>query len=508
MSNKSENKEEIRAPLLDYRSSHTIIAPAKIIYEIEDGGDDEGTLSLKVWTETKKLWRVVGPAIFSRIASYSMFVITQAFAGHLGDLELAGMSIASNVIVGFDFGLMLGMASALETLCGQAYGAKKHYMLGVYLQRSWIVLFLCSLIMLPAFVFTAPILKLMGQPSDVAELAGVVALCFIPLHFSFVVQLPMQRFLQSQLKNSVIAWMNLVGLLVHVLLSWLVVYRLRLGVVGTALTLNFSWWFVAVGLFLYTVCGGCPMTWTGFSGEAFSGLWEFLKLSASSGVMLCLENWYYRILIVMTGNLKNAEIAVDALSICSQLLVTSMSINGWEMMIPLAFFAGTGGVRVANELGAGNGKGAKFATIVSVTQSIVIGLIFWLLIMFSHNQLALIFTSSKIVLEAVSKLSLLLALTVLLNSVQPILSGVAVGSGWQSYVAYINLCCYYLIGLPLGVLMGWVFHQGVEGIWAGMIIGGTAIQTMILAIITIRCDWEKEAAKAALHVRKWSIDKQ
>ncbi|KAL6558763.1 Protein DETOXIFICATION 27 [Orobanche minor] len=293
MSNKSENEKEIRAPLLDYRSSHTIIAPTKIIDEIEDGCDDEGTLSLKVWTETKKLWRVVGPAIFSRIASYSMFVITQAFAGHLGDLELAGMSIASNVIVGFDFGLMaivekLGMASALETLCGQAYGAKKHYMLGVYLQRSWIVLFLCSLIMLPAFVFTTPILKLMGQPDDVAELAGVVALCFIPLHFSLAVQLPMQRFLQSQLKNSVIAWMNLVALLAHVLLSWLVVYRLRLGVVGTALTLNFSWWFVAVGLFLYTVCGGCPMTWTGFSGEAFSGLWEFLKLSASSGVMLWL----------------------------------------------------------------------------------------------------------------------------------------------------------------------------------------------------------------------------
>ncbi|GFP90853.1 protein transparent testa 12 [Phtheirospermum japonicum] len=200
--------------------------------------------------------------------------------------------------------------------------------------------------------------------------------------------------------------------------------------------------------------------------------------------MLCLENWYYRILVVMTGNLENAKIAVDALSIC-------MSINGWEMMIPLAFFAGTG-VRVANELGAGNGKGAKFATTVSVIQSILIGLIFWLLILFFDNELALIYTSSKIVLEAVSKLSLLLAFTVLLNSVQPILSGVAVGSGWQSYVAYINLGCYYLIGLPLGFLMGWVFHQGVMGIWAGMIFGGTALQTSILVIITLRCDWEKE----------------
>ena len=31
-----------------------------------------------------------------------------------------------------------------------------------------------------------------------------------------------------------------------------------------------------------------------------------------------------------------------------------------------------------------------------------------------------------------------------------------------------------------------------QGIWAGMIFGGTAVQTLILAIITIRCDWEKE----------------
>ncbi|KAJ6915772.1 hypothetical protein NC652_018435 [Populus alba x Populus x berolinensis] len=67
-----------------------------------------------------------------------------------------------------------------------------------------------------------------------------------------------------------------------------------------------------------------------------------------------------------------------------------------------------------------------------------------------------------------------LAFTVLLNSVQPVLSGVAVGSGWQKYVAYINLGCYYAIGVPLGFLMGWFFDQGVMGIWAGMIFGGTS----------------------------------
>jgi MATE family multidrug resistance protein len=49
----------------------------------------------------------MGPAIFSRVVSYSMNVITQAFVGHLGEVELAAISIANTVIVGFNFGLLV-----------------------------------------------------------------------------------------------------------------------------------------------------------------------------------------------------------------------------------------------------------------------------------------------------------------------------------------------------------------------------------------------------------------
>ncbi|VVB18121.1 unnamed protein product [Arabis nemorensis] len=352
-----------------------------------------------------------------------MILITQAFAGHLGDLELASISIVNNVIVGFNFGLLLGMASALGTLCGQAFGAKKYYMLGVYMQRSCIVLLFCCVLLLPIYIYTTPVLKFLGQPDDIAELSGIVAVWVIPLHFAFTFSCPLQRFLQCQLKNQVTAFAAAVVLVVHLLVCWLFMDRLKLGVVGIMATSSISWWVNVLVLLVYTTCGGCPLTWTGFSSEAFTGLWKFLKLSASSGVMICLENWYYRILIIMTENLENARIAVDSLSIC-------MAISGWEMMIPLAFFAGIG--------------------------------------------------------------------------VQPVLSGVAVGSGWQSYVAYINLGCYYCIGLPLGFLMGWTFKFGVMGIWAGMIFGGTAVQTMILIFITMRCDWEKEAQKASARVHNFA----
>lgn len=141
---------------------------------------------------------------------------------------------------------------------------------------------------------------------------------------------------------------------------------------------------------------------------------------------------------------------------------------------------------------------------MSVATSSVIGFVFFLLIIVFQNQLAMIFTSSTPVLEQVDKLSFLLAITILLNSVQPVLSGVAVGSGWQAWVAYINLGCYYIIGLPLGIVMGWVLHLGVAGVWGGMIVGGTALQTLILSIMTMRTNWEKEAEKAKADVQKWS----
>ncbi|KAL2907207.1 Protein DETOXIFICATION 27 [Bienertia sinuspersici] len=435
-----KTSDDQKVPFLEKYNSHNNPSSKQLVkHEINDDDDEylveHGTLVKRVCIESKKLWHIVGPSIISRIASFTMLVVTQAFAGHLGDLELAAVSIGCNVIVGLDF----------------AYGAKKYHMLGIYMQRSWIVLFACGILLLPLYIFAGPLMKLLGQPEDVSDMAGVVALWMLPLHFSFAFQFPLQRFLQCQLKAGVVAWVTVVALVVQLFVSWLFVFVFKCGVIGVAVTQNFGWWVLVFGLFGYTALGGCPLTWAGFSMEAFSGLWEFVKLSAASGVMLC------------------------------------MSINGWELMIPLAFFAGAG-VRVANELGAGNGKGAKFATVVAVLTSVVIGLFFWLLVLIFHEKVAFIYSTSPPVVEEVKKLSVLLAFTILLNSVQPVLSGVAVGSGWQSTVAYINIGCYYFLG----------------GVWAGMIFGGTAVQTLILSIITIRCNWDKEAQRASLHALKWA----
>lgn len=83
---------------------------------LEESTDKEGNgagLGCRILIESKKLWQIVGPAIVSRLSLYAMNIITQAFAGHLGNLELAAFSIANTVVIGFVFGLLVCYSAAL-----------------------------------------------------------------------------------------------------------------------------------------------------------------------------------------------------------------------------------------------------------------------------------------------------------------------------------------------------------------------------------------------------------
>ncbi|KAL3624503.1 Protein DETOXIFICATION 29 [Castilleja foliolosa] len=72
--------------------------------------------------ESKKLWYLAGPAIFTSLSQYSLGAITQTFAGHVGTLELAAFSIENSVIAGLSFGVMFGKIMVMAWIsCGQAY---------------------------------------------------------------------------------------------------------------------------------------------------------------------------------------------------------------------------------------------------------------------------------------------------------------------------------------------------------------------------------------------------
>lgn len=196
-------------------------------------------------------------------------------------------------------------------------------------------------------------------------------------------------------------------------------------------------------------------------------------------------------------------------------------------------------VRVSNELGLGHARATKYSVYATVSQSLLIGMVCMIIVLVTRNHFSIIFTDSREMQRAVAHLSGLLGITMVLNSVQPVISGaniairfvqvskagilncsvagVAVGGGWQSMVAYINLGCYYIFGLPLGYILGYVANLGVvvffknptfipsspltlehqlhlvflQGLWGGM-IAGTAVQTLLLFLVLYKTDWNQE----------------
>ncbi|KAL3819633.1 hypothetical protein ACJIZ3_005538 [Penstemon smallii] len=430
-----------------------------LLIKVQNGNHEgdinkEENLKNKLWNENKKMWIIAGPAIFTRFSTFGISVISQAFVGHIGATELAAFALVITLLTRFANGLLLGVASGLETLCGQAYGANQHHMLGIYLQRSWIVLIITSTLLLPVYIFASPILKSLGQDEIISKEAGTIALWFVPVIYSFVVSFSCQMFLQAQSKNMIITYLAAFSLAIHVLFSWLLTVKYEFGVTGAMVSTILAYWIPNVGQLIFVISGGCSETWKGFTTLAFKDLWPVVKLSLSSGAMLCLN------------------------------------ISGWEMMISLGFLAAAS-VRVSNELGRGDSKAAKFSILNIVLMSLGIGLVLFIFFLFFRERLAYIFTKSDDVAAEVARLSPLLAFSILLNSIQPVLSGVAIGAGWQSVVVYVNIGSYYLIGIPIGVILGYVIKLQVQGVWIGMLIG-TLIQTIILIIITYRTDWDKQ----------------
>ncbi|KAL4628399.1 hypothetical protein ACB092_05G235700 [Castanea dentata] len=413
-------------------------------------------LRLASWIELKLLFPLAAPAVFVYMINNLMSLSTRVFAGHLGNLELAAASLGNSGIQLLAYGLMLGMGSAVETLCGQAYGAHRYEMLGVYLQRATVVLTLTGIPMTVVYLLSEPILLLLGESTAVASSAAVFVCGLIPQIFAYAVNFPIQKFLQSQSIVAPSAYISAATLVVHLLISWMAVYKLGLGLIGASLALSLSWWIIVAAQFVYILMSSkCKHTWTGFSLQAFSGLWGFVKLSTASAVMLCLETWYFQILVLVAGLLKDPELALDSLAVC-------MAITGLLFMVSVGFNAAAS-VRVSNELGAGNPKSAAFSVIIVNIVSFIIAVIEAIVVLSLRHVISYAFTSGETVANAVSELCPYLAVTLILNGVQPVLSGVAVGCGWQAFVAYVNVGCYYVVGVPLGCVLGFKFDLGAKG---------------------------------------------
>lgn len=74
-----------------------------LIKEKKTSEQEEEELSLvkRVWNESKVMWVVAAPGIFTRFSTFGINVITHAFVGHIGSRELAAFALVFTVLIRF-----------------------------------------------------------------------------------------------------------------------------------------------------------------------------------------------------------------------------------------------------------------------------------------------------------------------------------------------------------------------------------------------------------------------
>lgn len=68
---------------------------------------DKGNLKTRAWVESKKIWRITFPTMLARASSFGIFVVTQAFIGHIGETELAAYALVQIIGIRFANGIFV-----------------------------------------------------------------------------------------------------------------------------------------------------------------------------------------------------------------------------------------------------------------------------------------------------------------------------------------------------------------------------------------------------------------
>jgi MATE family multidrug resistance protein len=104
----------------------------------------ENTSSRWIWAEVREQCWLAFPIMGMYMLQYIMVLAGVIFLGHLGSFPLAAVSLSSSFCGITGYTVLAGLASAMETLCGQAYGAKQYELLGIYLQRATFIILIAA----------------------------------------------------------------------------------------------------------------------------------------------------------------------------------------------------------------------------------------------------------------------------------------------------------------------------------------------------------------------------
>nr|CAD1844539.1 unnamed protein product [Ananas comosus var. bracteatus] len=397
------------------------------------------------------------PMILTGLILYLRSMISMLFLGRISGLALAGGSLAIGFANITGYSVLSGLAMGMEPICGQAFGARRHAVLGLALQRTVLLLLCVSLPIAILWASMRPLLILCGQDEAIAAAAQSYILFSLP-------DLLLQSFL-------------------HPLRIFLRTQSINLPSPTARRSPSPSTYPSTTSSSPSSASASRASRWQ------LQGWGSLLSLAVPSCVSVCLEWWWYEIMILLCGLLSNPQATVASMGILIQ--TTSLI---YIFPSSLSFGVST---RVGNELGANRPDRARRAATVGLGCSFGLGLVAFSFAVSVRSIWARMFTADEAIITLTASVLPILGACELGNCPQTTGCGVLRGSARPKVGANINLGAFYGVGMPVAV--GLAFWAGLDfkGLWLGLLSAQAACVVLML-VVSRRTDWDSQAERAQL----------
>ncbi|XP_016472268.1 protein DETOXIFICATION 56-like [Nicotiana tabacum] len=440
-------------------------------------------------SELKLQRGILLPLMAMNFTWFAKTAITTAFLGRLGDLYLAGGTLGFTFANVTGFSVLNGLCGTMEPICGQAFGAKNYKLLHKTLVMATLLLLLISLPISFLWLNVDKILIHFGQQEDISIMAKKYLIYLLPDLVITSLLCPLKAYLSTQNITIPIMLSSTLAVACHVPLTMLL-SRAK-GIIGVSMAYWITDFLIMIFLAIYVVIEenrkGGKWKEGGWWDQRIRDWIRLLKLCGPCCLTTCLEWWCYEILVLLTGHLPNAKQAIGVIAI-----VLNFDYLLFSVMLSLSTCAS---IRVSNELGADSPGPAYRAAYVSLAMSIVSGFLGGAVMAAARGIWGPLFSHNKGIISGVKKMMLLMALLEVVNFPLAVCGGIVRGTARPWLGMYANISGFYLLALPLGVVLAFKIHLGLTGLLTGFVVGVAVCLTLLLVFIA-RIDWVQEAKKA------------
>ncbi|KAL5806743.1 hypothetical protein ACOSQ3_029634 [Xanthoceras sorbifolium] len=411
------------------------------------------------------------------------------FLSHLGKVELAGGSLALGCANITGNSVIKGLCMGMDPICGQAFGAKRFHILSQVYQKTLCLLLLVCIPISFVWLNAEPIFLKLGQDPDISRVAKTYIIFTIPELLAQAALQPMRSFLRTQGLTSPLSIAAIGAVVLHLPINYIFAIHLKLGIKGVALALACNTINLNLGLLIYVLVSKTPLKpWHNFTVSSFFQGWRpLLALSLPSCFSVCLEWWWYEIMLFLCGLLHNPEASVAAMGILVQ-TTSLLYVFPFAMSCSLT-------TRVGHALGARQPSRAQWTSIIGIIMAIGFGLSAAVVMTLLKSLWGKMFTDDPQILDLISAALPILGLCEIGNSPQTAACGVLTGTARPKDGVRINLFSFYVVGLPVAILVTFKFQFGFRGLWFGLL--AAQVSCVCLMVYTlIRTDWKHQAKRA------------